>query len=148
MTKPAVRCIDCTKLGVTTQRKATGKPALCATHRRERRLNRRNYSWERHIQETYGLTTAEYWAIYEAQGGRCYICRKGRGLRKKLSVDHDHATGRVRGLLDTACNRNVLGHFQDDVEALERAIEYLKNPPAFEVIGERTVPNHETDSNP
>lgn len=136
-------CIDCVKQGVTTKRKATGKPLLCATHRRERRVGRRTYSWERHIKETYGLSTEEYWSIYEHQGGRCYICRKGKGLRKRLSVDHDHKTGKVRGLLDTACNRNVLGHFQDDIEALERAIEYLKNPPAYAVIGERVVPNHE-----
>ena len=143
MTRPAGRCVDCVAEGITTRRKATPPGPRCATHKRKKKFDRKNYSWEKHIQETYGITPEEYWAIYEAQGGRCYICRKGNGRRKKLSVDHCHRTGRVRGLLDTACNRNVLGHFQDDPEALQRGIDYLKFPPAFLVIGERVVPNHE-----
>ncbi|MFE2997971.1 endonuclease VII domain-containing protein [Nocardia sp. NPDC059246] len=115
---------------------------LCATHRRSRRKSRRDYSWEKHIRETYGLTPDEYWELYEAQEGCCYICGRFRAKdRKKLSVDHCHKTGRVRGLLCQQCNRDVLGHFRDDVTAFERGRDYLINPPAFAVIGERVVPN-------
>lgn len=136
-------CIDCQKDGITTRRKATGKPLLCATHRRARRFNRRNYSWSKHILETYGLTEPEYWALYEAQNGKCYICGRFRAKdRKKLSVDHCHATGLIRGLLCQQCNRDVLGHFRDDISAFERGIEYLTNNPAYTVIGARVVPNH------
>ena len=78
----------------------------------------------------YGLTAEEYWKIYEYQGGCCYICRRATGASKRLSVDHCHETGIVRGLLDTPCNRNVLGHLRDDTDALQRAIDYLTNYPA------------------
>src|SRR5690606_17158325 len=111
------------------------------THHREKLRNRRNYSHERHIAETYGITSEEYWAIYEAQGGCCAICQRATGTRKKLSVDHDHVSGEVRGLLCTACNRNVLGHARDDIAFFERAIRYLNEPPARGVIGCRIVPS-------
>lgn len=89
---------------------------------------------------TYGITAEEYWAIYEHQGGCCYICQRATGVRKRLSVDHCHETGRVRGLLCTGCNRNVLGHLRNCVMALARAIIYLLFPPAVDVIGERIAP--------
>jgi hypothetical protein len=138
----APRCIDCVKEGITSRRKALGIPPLCATHRRGRKSKRRAYSWEKHIQDTYGITPEEYWAIYEYQGGKCAICRRATGARKKLSVDHCHATGRVRGLLCQKCNRDVLGHLRDEPEALLRGITYLNQPPAILVIGTRVVPNH------
>ena len=71
----------------------------------------------------YGLTAEEYWQIYNYQGQRCFICQRATGARKRLSVDHDHETRIVRGLLCTPCNRNVLGHLRDDKYALQRAIE-------------------------
>ncbi|WP_280429117.1 endonuclease VII domain-containing protein [Nocardia brasiliensis] len=144
------RCVDCTKAAITTKRKATrvgNQPYLCASHRRARRTARRDYSWERHIKATYGLTPQEYWALYDAQEGKCYICGRPRARdRKKLSVDHCHKTGRIRGLLDQQCNRDVLGHLRDDISAFERGKEYLINPPAFAVIGERIVPTHEVNN--
>ncbi|QBI99508.1 endonuclease VII [Mycobacterium phage Ringer] len=134
------RCVDCAAAGITTLRPAPDPGPRCATHHREKLTARKDAAWEKHLLELYGITADEYWQIYEAQGGRCYICRKGRGLRKKLAVDHDHRTGHVRGLLDTPCNRNVLGHLGDDPEALQRGIDYLENPPAFAVIGKRIAP--------
>ncbi|MGW0245086.1 endonuclease VII domain-containing protein [Nocardia goodfellowii] len=149
MSKPP-RCIDCIKEDIKTNRKATreGKqPYLCASHRRARKIVRRGSTHERHLLETYGITADEYWALYEAQDGRCYICRRPRRKdAKKLSVDHCHKTGRIRGLLDQRCNRDVLGYFRDDVTAFERGKEYLTNPPAFAVLGERIVPNHEVSN--
>ena len=134
-------CLDCVRDGITTKRKTSGKPALCATHRRARRSKRSSYTHDKHIQETYGITSEEYWAIYEAQGGVCYICRRARGLKKKLSVDHCHATGLVRGLLCTMCNKYILGHLRDDPAAAQRVIDYLGNPPAVAVIGRRITPD-------
>ena len=79
----------------------------------------------------YGITVAEYDALLARQGGGCAICgndepaEHGRtGKKFKLSVDHDHATGRVRGLLCQRCNR-AIGLLGDDPVLLQRAIGYL-----------------------
>ena len=133
-------CIDCADEGIETKRKAPHPGPRCATHHRVKRSKRRDMSWETRILVTYGITADEYWAIYEWQDGRCYICQRATGVRKRLSVDHCHATGLVRGLLCTPCNRNVLGHLRDDPDAIQRAIDYLMNPPAVDVIGDRIAP--------
>lgn len=144
------QCIDCVAEGITTKRKLKtgrgGKPVpgpRCATHHRMKNRARRNYSHEKHILETYGISLEEYWEIYRHQGGVCAICNRAKGLRKKLSVDHCHATGQVRGLLCTSCNRNVLGHLRDEIAAFQRCIDYLKFPPARQVLGIRVVPDFE-----
>lgn len=80
----------------------------------------------------HGLTAGQYWAMFEAQGGVCAICRKPQEGRASLPVDHDHACcdrpfscGRcVRALLCHRCNAG-LGHFNDDPELLRVAIGYL-----------------------
>jgi hypothetical protein len=81
----------------------------------------------------YGLGPGDYERIYAAQGGRCAICRRATGATKKLAVDHDHATGEVRGLLCSSCNR-AIGHLRDDPEAFMRAQIYLVDPPARAVL--------------
>jgi len=133
-------CIDCTAEGITTNRKAPYPGPRCATHNRLKKAQRKTATQEQRWMTVYGITADEYQAIYEHQGGRCFICRRATGAKKKLSVDHCHETGMVRGLLCLGCNRNVLGHLRDRVDSLERAIEYLTSPPAVEVIGVRIVP--------
>ncbi|ALA48165.1 endonuclease VII [Mycobacterium phage Phlei] len=133
-------CVDCQAEGITTKRKAPHPGPRCTTHHRAKKAQRRNSSWAARIQVTYGITEEEYWKIYEFQGGSCYICRRATGQKKRLSVDHDHKTGIVRGLLCASCNRYVLGHLRDDPEALERAIDYLEWPPAVALLGERIAP--------
>lgn len=75
----------------------------------------------RHYRRYYNITLEDVLALRERQAGRCAICRR----EKKLVVDHDHATGRVRGLLCNGCNR-ALGYVEDNVETLKSAIEYLR----------------------
>lgn len=129
------QCIDCVSEGINTKRKAPHPGPRCATHWRAKKRDRRNYSHGNHIKELYGITSEEYQKIYEYQGGYCAICKRARGLRKKLSVDHCHTTGEVRGLLCTVCNAKVLGHLRDDVNALYRAADYLLSPPARQALG-------------
>jgi hypothetical protein len=73
-----------------------------------------------HLQRTYGLTEADVAAMLEEQGGVCAICRGA----EPAHVDHDHATGAVRGMLCFRCNA-ALGQLGDDPEVLVRAARYL-----------------------
>lgn len=152
MTSPVKRCKDCVAEGVTTQRiLATKKNGelepgpRCVTHHRKRRREQRTTAHSRHVSSTYDITEEEYWAIYKAQGECCFICRKAKGLRKLLAVDHNHETGAVRGLLCVTCNRVVIGRY--DQEALARAIIYLQREPAQEVLQRLRSESDETSTN-
>lgn len=72
----------------------------------------------------YGIGPEEYAALLEAQGAGCAICRGQSSDGTGLAVDHDHTTGRTRGLLCSSCN-NGLGRFRDDPVLLRAAAEYL-----------------------
>ena len=80
----------------------------------------------RQIERNYGLSMKEYKILLEVQNNVCAICR---GLPtenlKYLSVDHNHTTGKVRGLLCQRCNR-ALGFVKEDVEIVSRLLEYIK----------------------
>lgn len=81
------------------------------------------------VQKTYGLGEGDYARLLAYQAGRCWICRRATGATKRLAVDHDHKTEKVRGLLCGPCNQ-LLGHVRDDPEVLIRAAQYLLHPPA------------------
>ena len=89
------------------------------------------------LQRLYGITSAQYDQMLEAQGGRCAVCRRLPG-KTRLNVDHDHKTGLVRGLLCWTCNRRVIADHRGDEGAvlLHRGGFYLDSPPAVRVIGE------------
>ena len=85
----------------------------------------------RHRLKRYELDEQGYYALYEKQGGLCAICLQPerqlyKGKPVELSIDHDHKTGKVRGLLCSACN-SVIGFVEDDPSRLQAAVEYLKN---------------------
>jgi len=65
----------------------------------------------------------EYNKMFEKQKHLCAICGE-RELKRLLSIDHDHKTNKVRGLLCGKCNQG-LGLFRDNVELLKKAIKYL-----------------------
>ena len=79
-----------------------------------------------HLRRTFGISAAEFDAMLAVQGGCCAVCgveqtTDGRAFR----VDHDHETGRVRGLLCHSCNV-AIGLLKDDVVVLAQAIAYLE----------------------
>lgn len=77
------------------------------------------------LKHEYGLSSEQYMAIFDAQGGVCRLCGSGPGT-KSLRVDHCHSTGLVRGLLCAACN-SALGVLGDNELGLMRAMEYLRS---------------------
>lgn len=130
------RCIDCIRdrdvLDLAPPKHVRPAPhpgPRCATHWGKEKQRRKKADHERRVQRTYGLKPGEYDRLYEMQGGRCALCQRAKGVAKKLAVDHDHSTGRPRGLLCTPCNKGVLGQARDDVGFFVRCIAYLTNPP-------------------
>lgn len=140
MAKPT--CRDCESDGLPLTRKAPYPGPRCASHNRARRATNSAKAHARRLVTVYGITADEYDRILEVQNGRCAICVRASGLRKRLSVDHDHAQAIldghaeesgcpecVRGLLCSTCNK-MLGHGRDDPEFFHRAAEYLREWPS------------------
>src|SRR5882672_8763006 len=84
------------------------------------------YAWRALLKREYGIDEKTYLKMLEDQGGVCAICRgKQSRLRKRLDVDHNHVTGKVRGLLCSPCN-TAIGIMREDETRLQSAIDYLK----------------------
>ena len=81
--------------------------------------------WTHYLKSNYGITPEQWHEMSEAQGHVCAICGKIDKVRR-LSVDHDHVTGKVRGLLCGGCNKSI-GHLGDSVEGLMRAVKYIES---------------------
>jgi hypothetical protein len=73
----------------------------------------------------YGITVDDYTRMREAQNGCCAICKRPDG-RRRLAVDHDHVTKKVRALLCGPCNV-TLGMMRDDPQLLRAAADYLES---------------------
>jgi len=90
------------------------------------RSRTREYDLELHMMKNYGLDLKDYQKLLEAQNHKCAICGSPppNNRKTRLSIDHCHKTGKVRGLLCDRCNRSI-GLLKDDVSILKKAIEYL-----------------------
>lgn len=107
------------------QRRAYHKPSRRASHQAWRINNKERIQAVERIR-LYGLSPEQWDALMMAQGGVCAICGRTNPSGRALHVDHDHVTGRVRGLLCVRCNV-ALGRFGDSAEMLIRAAEYLSD---------------------
>lgn len=77
----------------------------------------------------YRMRHQDYLSMLNKQNGNCAICKIDHSQQvnhKHLSIDHDHTTGKVRGLLCNSCNR-AIGYFKENVFALQGAIKYLES---------------------
>lgn len=90
-----------------------------------------NRKWN--LKSKFGLSMAEYDEMLKAQNGVCAICAAPETAKststerdkKRLSVDHNHTTGKVRGLLCSMCN-SAIGKLKDDPEIIRRAANYIE----------------------
>ena len=89
-------------------------------------IRRRKYFRNGNLKKNYGININEYNSILKSQNGVCAVCGKIERYknRKYLSVDHNHNTGEVRGLLCGDCNV-AIGYVNEDVEILRKMIIYL-----------------------
>jgi hypothetical protein len=94
------------------------------TRKLRQRAYRRESQRKDHLKYYYGITVEEYNAILKRQNGRCRICKcKPKG---HLHVDHNHKTGKVRGLLCRSCNIG-LGHLRDNPHLARIAAAYIED---------------------
>lgn len=133
--------IKCPRCKIAKEKKEFGKDSttakgisswckLCkktwrANHRKKFPEKAKRRDFENDLQKHYGISIEQYMDMHKAQKGRCACCGKHRSsFKRRLHVDHDHKTGRIRGLLCTQCNPGI-GYFQHSVERLKQAIQYL-----------------------
>lgn len=95
----------------------------------ENKSGRRHYSRARRLRANYGITLEQFDQMAAEQKYACAICGEhpapvGKHNRDTLNVDHDHSTGKVRGLLCVSCNLG-LGNFGENPARLLRAMDYL-----------------------
>jgi hypothetical protein len=106
------------------------RSAVLAAARARYKLNRaakilqnRDYR----LKTKFGISLEFYEEMVGLRGGRCDICGHKSNGRGSLHVDHDHISGKVRGLLCSSCNL-ALGLFQDEPDRLLAAEKYLRRP--------------------
>jgi hypothetical protein len=104
------------------------EPIIALKNRSEK--DRRDYMHAWGIRKRFGFSPVDYESMAEWQNRQCAIClgpsgsyRDGR--ERKFCIDHDHETGKIRGLLCNGCNRGI-GYFSDSPDNLRRAIAYLE----------------------
>lgn len=109
-------------------RTAKGRAKVNARNSAYRKTERGHLSYlNSRLRHDYGITLQQYTEILASQNGVCLICKQFRisTRAKRLVVDHNHKTNKIRGLLCWLCNKG-LGLFEDDPARLQSAIEYLK----------------------
>jgi hypothetical protein len=89
---------------------------------------------EKELKRKYGISLQDYDAMLAQQHAACAICR--RTFDGTPCVDHCHATRVVRGLLCSPCNQG-LGCFDDDIDRMQAAADYLRRPPSDIVVRPR-----------
>jgi len=90
------------------------------------------YRANQNLKHKFGMTLADYDSMLDQQGGICAICSSEEPKGKRFSVDHNHKTGEVRGLLCNPCNV-AIGLLKDSPDVLESAKEYLLDKGSYGV---------------
>lgn len=135
--KPSVRCIICRKERNKQATKFYHKwhDEQIANGRKYYHENRERYKFIRRraaLKRKYGITPEQYDLMFKKQNGKCGICdnpfvennKKGWGSKKEPCVDHDHKTGKVRGILCRGCNLSL--SMIEDENFILKSNQYLK----------------------
>jgi len=98
-----------------------GKKGKKARNYKHGRTGTKTFNFELQIKHQYKLSIKEYYRMLKKQNNRCAICKE----KHKLNIDHNHETGKVRGLLCHNCNQGI-GCFKDNKNLLTEAIKYIR----------------------
>lgn len=113
--------------GVYVKMKKEEKKYYDAKYRQRNKDERALYQKDYQRRKLFGITYDYYQEMNIKQGGVCAICgQKESRVGWELNVDHNHITGKVRGLLCSKCN-HALGLFQDSIVLLKIATKYLED---------------------
>ena len=99
----------------------------CTAHSREWRAKNRQKAKEisrEQVLQKYRLSLEDFDRLLTEQDGKCAICGTSDWGTRNPFIDHDHISGRVRGLLCHRCNTGI-GMLGDDIEVVRRALRYL-----------------------
>ena len=122
-TKVCSKCKQEKSVHLFYRKRGDSYQSWCTGCMKENGRKNKEYHRSHNLNQKFCMTIAEYELILKSQNGVCKICYKG--FQYNLSVDHDHATGKVRGLLCKNCN-TMLGNAKDSIQILQSAITYLK----------------------
>jgi len=136
--KRCPRCNTWLPLSKFRQRSATKYESWCrccfnayVLERYHTDPQKREQKLKNNLRTMYGISLSEYVTLLEAQGGVCAICKQPEETldsrtkqRKRLVVDHDHRTGKVRGLLCQSCN-SAIGFLEKKLDHLDSIVVYL-----------------------
>jgi hypothetical protein len=122
------RCKDCSNANNSEWMKAKPKE------------ERQKIYFERDLQRKFGISTEVYNAVFLAQEGVCAICKQPNPNRNRLAVDHNHATGEVRGLLCGPCNM-LLHRIENDPDWANKAFSYLSKSTIENLLREGEKPS-------
>lgn len=132
-----MRCSLCSKVKPETEFTATGRNRKGVRKFKYCKPCAGKISRIEKLRNVFHMTEHDYDLLHLVQEGLCAICgKKPEEGQNRLSVDHRHKDGLIRGLLCWLCNR-VLGILRDNPERAERVAQYLRKPPAIAVLGER-----------
>ncbi len=95
-----------------------------ATHYEKNKQKYKDTARSNRLRISFSMSVDDYEAMYKAQKGACGLCEKQHMGGRRLAVDHDHKTGKIRALLCGNCNRGI-GYLGDDAALLRKAADYL-----------------------
>jgi hypothetical protein len=124
----AYRAANREKLDIQKRQWEKDNPEMLSMQRARRRIKDMNTKINGDLKYHYDITLENFNTLLEKQGGVCAICKKFEitARTKRLVVDHDHKTGRVRGILCHRCNCGI-GYFKDDPSYVRTAADYLES---------------------
>lgn len=98
-----------------------------------------------HIKKKFNISADAYEDLLNKQNGVCAICNLHDASGQRLAVDHEHETGRIRGLLCFSCNVG-LGKFREDIAILSKAINYISRSITSNETSEVVPPGTSADA--
>lgn len=98
---------------------------LAQSRERKKRLRLASDFYTDRKLSQYGITISEFNLLLEVQANKCATCLREGADKNPLCIDHDHESGKVRGLLCRNCNL-ALGLLRDDQIAISNLLEYIK----------------------